>query len=244
MRRAERPGDSWSGHWSLPGGRRSEADPDLLETALRELREECGIRLDQRQVAAALPPAVARRREGPFLLVAPYVFDVDAELPTMLDANEAAGALWLPLATLLDPGEHSLQRVPGVAAPMWFPAIHLPGAPLWGFTYRLLADWLNVSPHERRQAGFDVARTMLDFLLARGLTLRRGWHRAPSSDGDGAAPARVAAVDGPIPAEAVAERFSAPGAYVARVNRVEIRPEFVRIHGLAFEEYRIEAAIG
>ena len=45
MRRAEREDDAWSGHWSFPGGRRDESDVDLLQTALRELWEECGIRL-------------------------------------------------------------------------------------------------------------------------------------------------------------------------------------------------------
>jgi hypothetical protein len=40
------------------------------------------------------------------------------------------------------------------------------------------------------------------------------------------------------------EHFSAPGASVARVNRLEVRPEYIRIHGLAFEEYLIEAVTG
>ena len=45
IRRSERQEDSWSGHWSFPGGRRDPEDPDLLHTAFRELEEECGIRL-------------------------------------------------------------------------------------------------------------------------------------------------------------------------------------------------------
>ena len=45
---------------------------------------------------------VARRRTGPFLLVAPFVFDIETELPTMLDATEAAGAMWIPERTLRD----------------------------------------------------------------------------------------------------------------------------------------------
>ena len=50
IRRAEREGDSWSGHWSFPGGRREPEDPDLLHTALRELEEECGIRLPREKL--------------------------------------------------------------------------------------------------------------------------------------------------------------------------------------------------
>jgi 8-oxo-dGTP diphosphatase len=47
IRRSEREDDSWSGHWSLPGGRRDPDDPDILHTALRELAEECGIELSR-----------------------------------------------------------------------------------------------------------------------------------------------------------------------------------------------------
>jgi hypothetical protein len=59
--------------------------------------------------------------------------------------------------------------------------------------------------------------------------------------GDEPAPIHAAEVSGPIPADAVIEHFSASGAYVAKVNRLEVRPEYIRIHGLAFEEYLIEA---
>jgi hypothetical protein len=36
-------------------------------------------------------------------------------------------------------------------------------------------------------------------------------------------------------------RSSSLGAIGAKVNRIEVRPEYIRIHGLAFEEYLIEA---
>jgi 8-oxo-dGTP pyrophosphatase MutT (NUDIX family) len=241
MRRAERAGDAWSGHWSLPGGRRDESDIDLLATALRELQEECGIRLLREQLTTALEPMIARRRTGPFLLVAPFVFEIETELPTMLDATEAAGALWIPQSTLLDPTQHSLQCVPGLPAQTRFPAIDLPGAPLWGFTYRLLVDWLQIPLREGATPAFEVARTILDFLLARGLSLRSTWHEKAPKNGDELGPVHTAAVTGAIPADAVLEHFSKPGAYVAQVNRLEVCQEYIRIYGLAFEEYRIEA---
>src|SRR5262249_27191702 len=45
IKRAERPGDHWSGHLALPGGRAQAEDADLIATAARETYEEVGINL-------------------------------------------------------------------------------------------------------------------------------------------------------------------------------------------------------
>lgn len=145
IRRTEREGDPWSGHWSFPGGRRDPEDPDLLHTALRELEEECGIRLGREQLEAALEPASAGRKMGHRVLVAPFVFSVDRELPALADPAEAAEAVWIPVDVLRDPARHALRPVPGMPADMPFPGIDLNGVPLWGFTYRLLMEWLGAS---------------------------------------------------------------------------------------------------
>jgi 8-oxo-dGTP pyrophosphatase MutT (NUDIX family) len=157
IRRAERETDSWSGHWSFPGGRRDPEDADLLHTALRELAEECGIRLAREDMEAALPQMLARRKVGEFVPVAPFVFRAGSKLPTVLDPREAAEALWLPLSVLRDPGRRRLRPVPGMPKEMLFPAIDLNGAPLWGFTYRLIAAWLDLAPNRGEPASFETA---------------------------------------------------------------------------------------
>ncbi len=235
MRRAEREADAWSGHWSFPGGRREPEDRDVLQTALRELEEECGIRLGRERLEAALPPAVARRRVGRFLLVAPFVFTVDREPPILLGPQEAVDAAWAPLSVLRDPARHALRPVPGLPPEVRFPAIDLKGVPLWGFTYRLIADWLDLNPHERpiEKAGFQEARALLDGLVAHGCVLEHGW-----VDRNGA---EVAAVRGCIPVELVLARAMEPAAHIPWINRLEVRPDRVRLVGLAFEEYVINA---
>jgi 8-oxo-dGTP pyrophosphatase MutT (NUDIX family) len=164
IRRTEREGDSWSGQWSCPGGRRDPGDVDLLHTALRELEEECGIRLTRGDVEAALPERLARRRVGPFLLVAPFVFRVESELATILDPLEAAHAEWAPLRILRDPARHRLRNVPGIPPDTYFPAVEMDGAPLWGFTYRLLSDWLGLTVNG------DAAAAVARFVEERGVS--------------------------------------------------------------------------
>jgi 8-oxo-dGTP pyrophosphatase MutT (NUDIX family) len=235
IRRAERESDPWSGHWSLPGGRREPDDPDLLHTALRELEEECGIRLERERLEAALPPTPARRRVGRFLMVAPFLFRVDRERQAVLDLEEAVEALWVPLSLLRDPVRHALRPVPGVPPEMRFPAIELHGPPLWGFTYRLITDWLGLGPHGRpiEQAGFQAACALLDFLLARGFTLVHGWENREG--------ARVAAVEGVIPSATILAQAARAASDIPGVNLLEIRPDYIRLVGLAFEEYIIHA---
>src|SRR5262245_42493121 len=60
--RAERSGDPWSGHVAFPGGRRDPRDKTLLETAIRETREEVGIELALDHLIGRLPdvPAFSR----------------------------------------------------------------------------------------------------------------------------------------------------------------------------------------
>ena len=232
MRRAEREGDSWSGHWSLPGGRRDPEDPDLLWTALRELEEECGIRLTPGHMEAALAPTVARRKVGPFLLVAPFLFRVECEIPTTLDPREAAHALWIPRGVLLDPARHCLRSVPGRPREMLFPCLELDGAPLWGFTYRLITDWLGLGADARE--GFEAASQVLDFLVSQGLRVECEWQDCDA--------AKVASVRGAIPVARVLAQFGVPGRHVSAMNCLEVAPNRVRILGPAFEEYRINGS--
>lgn len=238
IRRAEREDDPWSGHWSFPGGRRDPQDSDLLGTALRELSEECGIQLDRAQMETALPPTNAGRRLGRVTLVAPFLFRVEGVLPTTPDPREAAEALWIPLGLLRDPARHGLRPVPRLPREMAFPAIELNGTPLWGFTYRVISEWLGLHADRAslEEVGLEAATVLLNYLLARGLKLRHEW----ADEAGSAPPRKVAVVEGDIPVQEVLDHFAAPRAHFPGMHLLEVRPDHVRVVGLAQEEYLIE----
>jgi 8-oxo-dGTP diphosphatase len=244
IRRSEREDDPWSGHWSFPGGRRDPDDPDLLHASLRELEEECGIRLRREHMEAALPPVLARRRAGPFVLVAPFVFEVEVELPAVVDPREAVEAVWVPLDVWRDPTRHSLRAVPGLPGDWLFPAIDLNGMPLWGFTYRLGTDWLGLLPGRRpnESAGLEAAGRVVDFLLSHGLKLMSGWKDRIEQPAIGEPQvAKVAMVEGVIPVALLVAHFEMPGELFPGINLLEVRREHIRVVGLEFEEYLILA---
>ena len=234
IRRTERESDPWSGHWSFPGGRCEPGDLDLAHTALRELEEECGIRLDRRQLEAALPPLSAGRRMRHVLTVAPFLFRSDSELPTVVDPEEVAEAVWVPQSLLRDTARHRLRSVPRLPPEMAFPAIELNGVPLWGFTYRVIANWLRLHGEQRQRAGFTAACEVLEFLLRHGLKLQYDWQDHKGK--------KVAKVIGPIPVETVLDHFGSGGRLIPPVSALEVRRDSIRIVGLELEEYLIEAS--
>ena len=243
MRRTEHPDDPWSGHWSYPGGRRESYDATPLQTALRELHEECGVELFSANLERVLEPVVARRRRGPFMLVAPFIFHVDEALPTTVDPEEAVEAVWMPLSEWRDAARHRLRTVPNMPETCLFPAVDWCSHPVWGFTYRLTTEWLGLfAAGPLEAAGAAVAQQVLDFLLAGGLRLKSEWQTVATQSVDPMIQStRVAVVDGVIPSAEVLARFSSPVQAYPAVNLIEALPELVRIIGLNFEEYLIRA---
>lgn len=144
MRRSQRPNDPWSGHWAFPGGRREPHDADLIETALRELSEECGVDLSRYQLDRPFRISHAGQHMGRLMLVAPFLFRIDEAIEAAPDGVEAEEALWFPLSVVRDAASHLADAVPNLPGGRKMPGIPLHGVPLWGFTYRVLCEWLEL----------------------------------------------------------------------------------------------------
>lgn len=142
MKRAERDGDPWSGHISLPGGRFEPFDDSLLATAIRESREELAIDLSSMRLLGAMP-VMHPFTSGPSgIEVTPFVFATDAIVTTQC-GPEALSSFWLPLdqaeAGVLD----GTYTYPGTTRQ--FPSWSFEGHVIWGLTWRILGDVLATS---------------------------------------------------------------------------------------------------
>jgi hypothetical protein len=96
------------------------------------------------------------------------------------------------------------------------------GMPLWGFTYRLIAEWLKLAGDE---GGVEMVVRML---AASGIEVSR--------DGDGRG-----VTSGPIPVERVVALLGEPWPQVPAVNVVEVRREWIKVTDLGYREYLIAA---
>jgi len=100
IERASYAGDPWSGHIAFPGGRREPQDATLLDTALRETREETGVDLlTAGRVLGALDRVNPMSPALPPLSISPFVAQLTENAPLAL-SNEVAGSFWVPLTTL------------------------------------------------------------------------------------------------------------------------------------------------
>jgi len=138
IRRAERPGDPWSGQMGLPGGRSSALDSDLRQTAIRETREEVGIDLASAEFMGALDDVAPRSPHLPPLMVRPFVFFLPLR-PVVVPNAEVAAHLWVELDALLRPDSYRPVTIRLGAAAREFPAYHVSPIPVWGMTERILA---------------------------------------------------------------------------------------------------------
>lgn len=139
MKRAERIGDPWSGHISLPGGRYDARDPNLLATAIRETHEEVGVDLTGVRLLGPLQPLQPFKSGPAGVQVHPYVFAIDREV-TPVCGPEALAAFWLPLVTAAAGTFNGTYIYPGTTQE--FPAWNYEGYVIWGLTWRILGDLL------------------------------------------------------------------------------------------------------
>ena len=151
IHRAHHPQDPWSGHMAFPGGRQEPDDPDLFATIHRETLEEVGIDLVcQGEYLGRLSEAQATARGRVLsMTVCPFVYEVGPEVQTSPDPAEVQGTVWIPLSYLQQKESERLVRIesPG-GSEVEMPAFVYQGHTIWGLTYRILREFLDLLREE------------------------------------------------------------------------------------------------
>jgi 8-oxo-dGTP pyrophosphatase MutT (NUDIX family) len=128
IRRAEKPGDPWSGHMAFPGGHKEASDASLLAAAIRETREEIGLDLDGAgRHIGTLDHQRAQPRGRPLnMLIAPFVFRVQGE-PSFRPNHEVAEVVWTPLDPIARGDNHTEEERIVNGAPVRFSGYRING---------------------------------------------------------------------------------------------------------------------
>lgn len=147
LRRATRASDPWSAQVALPGGRHDAEDATLLDTAIREAREETALDLSSARVLGALDELRPRIVHLPSIIVRPYVMVV-TERPDVTPNDEVAELFWAPVSELFDPARVLRTTVAARGMQMVVDAIHFEGRVIWGMTERILRTFGRVLESE------------------------------------------------------------------------------------------------
>ena len=144
IKRADYPGDPWSGQVAFPGGREEPGDTTLADTAARETREETAIDLlRDGTFIGTLDDLRPRINRLPDVIVRPYVVLLDRYEPLIL-SQEVALAFWIPLAALKAAESWRETQLLARGIQINTRAFHHEGHIVWGLTERILGQLLGL----------------------------------------------------------------------------------------------------
>jgi 8-oxo-dGTP pyrophosphatase MutT (NUDIX family) len=141
IKRAEFPGDPWSGHLALPGGRRHPEDPHLRATAMRETLEEVGVTLSPESLLGQLDDLSPVSPHLPPIVVRPFVFALPAR-PPIFPSAEVALHVWVGRDALIAASTTEVLTLLGEARSVrgYRVGPHF----IWGMTERIVLSFLDL----------------------------------------------------------------------------------------------------
>ena len=128
--------DHHKGQISLPGGAQDE-DETLMETSLRETKEEIGINIDLELIGAlsALYTPVSN------FLIHPYVWYANSIPETTLNKNEVSNIFAIPLNDLTDNEIIGTMPTQIKGVTINAPCFHFTSCDCWGATAMILSEF-------------------------------------------------------------------------------------------------------
>ena len=143
IRRSDRVA-SHRGQVAFPGGRVDPVDATLRDAALREAHEEVGI---HPATVDVLGPLGTMQTATSGIIVASFVGVIPSDAPLRPQLSEVAQIFDVPLSALRDPsyrGDYEWTSEGPAARTAKFPAILYGGQTIWGLTYRITLNLLEL----------------------------------------------------------------------------------------------------
>ncbi|WP_084019958.1 NUDIX hydrolase [Vulcanisaeta thermophila] len=139
-KRTINPNDPWSGDAAFPGGRfKPGVDRNLIDTAIREAREEVGIDLRRLGEALGFMDYISPSN-APTIKVLPVVFRLlDGAVSLSINPRELSKALWIRFVEIPRYVRNNVV-IRGIPRP----AIVIDDVTIWGMTYRILRRLLRL----------------------------------------------------------------------------------------------------
>ncbi len=161
IKRAKQPQDPWSGQMAFPGGRMDPQDDSPLATAIRETREEVGLDLARRaHLVGRLDDVQGMARGRPIpLIIRPFVFMLVEPAEVQPNPDEVEAPVWIPLSWLLAGQGRCTMDYDWHGATVQLPCVRFQGYTVWGMTFRMLSNLLELLTPSRdvREAGVEHA---------------------------------------------------------------------------------------
>jgi len=131
------PSGVHGGQVAFPGGKHDPGDETMLDTALREVREELGLMVSKEDILAELPMEQTRTTG---YRVFPYLARITPPARWQIAEREIAEIIDVKLRDLTKPEAHQrmIERFPTWRKAERVPYYQIGAHRLWGLSYRIL----------------------------------------------------------------------------------------------------------
>jgi len=124
------------GEVAFPGGKREEADVDIIATAIREAHEEINLDPNQVKVIGTLDQVVSRYG----FLVTPVLAVIPKEAPINADSREIDAVFKVPLSFFTAGEPDQIDEFGRFKGPRWY----FEDYTIWGLTAVMLGEMFNL----------------------------------------------------------------------------------------------------